>query len=201
MQKPQLSPGQNRARLLDEGRNKFSNWSDDEIRVALKTFGSRTRTRLYTVAVTELERRGYSVEGTSAKKIVDTGQPALIPQVELIDLVNQPPHYTHAAIEVIDLIEIFNLDFREGSAVKYILRWRHKGGIQDLEKAIWYIRRIIAHEQEGPGSTAPRDLKEELSRARGLGGEDPEPVVTPESRDAHRVRGNDSDWATPPGVA
>lgn len=38
------------------------------------------------------------------------------------------------------------------------------------------------------------DTAQKLSGARGLGGEDPESVVTPESRDAHRVQGIDKIW-------
>lgn len=98
-----------------------------------------------------------------------------------LDMVNSPPHYTHGPVEVIDLVELFNLDYHEGNALKYLLRWRRKGGVQDLEKCIWYIRRIIAVQQEGPGSTAPRGLKEELSGSRGFCGEDHLPTEPPDA--------------------
>ena len=97
----------------------------------------------------------------------------------MTDEVNHPPHYTYAPIEVIDVLELFELNYHEGAALKYLLRWRHKGGIQDLEKAIWYLKRLIALHEQGPGSTAPRDLQEELRRSRGFGGEDPEPTSAP----------------------
>lgn len=38
----------------------------------------------------------------------------------------------------------------------------------------------------------PGDTKEELSGTRGFGGEDSQPTVTPESRDAYRVQGDNA---------
>lgn len=58
--------------------------------------------------------------------------------------VNHPPHYQGAGIEVIDVIESFNLGFCLGNAVKYILRAGKKEDfVEDLEKARWYIDRMI----------------------------------------------------------
>ena len=62
-----------------------------------------------------------------------------------IDLVNHPPHYkSESGLESIDVIEAFDLGFNLGNAVKYILRCNKKGNkIQDLDKAIWYLKREI----------------------------------------------------------
>jgi len=46
-----------------------------------------------------------------------------------------------------------------------------------------------------------RDTTEELSRSRRLSGEDPQPIVTPQSLDAHRVRGPHEVGATERGTA
>lgn len=65
------------------------------------------------------------------------------------DMVNHPPHYTAGKIECIDAIEeaIKDLSGIEakctGDAIKYLWRWKRKGGKQDLEKAIWYINHMI----------------------------------------------------------
>lgn len=60
------------------------------------------------------------------------------------DLVNKPAHYNFGKIEVIDFIEDQKLEYREGNAVKYVCRARHKGEeLQDLKKARWYIQRKI----------------------------------------------------------
>ena len=65
------------------------------------------------------------------------------------DTVNHPAHYTAGTIECIDGIEaaIAGLDaveaFLTGCAIKYLWRWKHKGGVQDLEKCRWYVDRLI----------------------------------------------------------
>ena len=63
---------------------------------------------------------------------------------ELLDLVDRPPHYTHGSIECINVIEDWKLNYCLGNAVKYICRANHKANKkEDLEKAIWYLRREI----------------------------------------------------------
>jgi len=61
------------------------------------------------------------------------------------DVVNHPLHYTaYNGIEIIQLTEQMN--FNRGNAVKYIARagLKNKANeIQDLEKALWYIKREI----------------------------------------------------------
>lgn len=65
------------------------------------------------------------------------------------EYVNHPNHYQGNSIEVIDVIEDFNLGFNLGNAIKYILRSDKKGGKQqDLNKAIWYLEREIMNGQE-----------------------------------------------------
>lgn len=64
----------------------------------------------------------------------------------LNDNVNNPAHYTDGKIEVIDFIEDKGLNFHLGNAVKYICRAGKKDPakfVEDLEKAIWYIKREI----------------------------------------------------------
>ena len=61
-----------------------------------------------------------------------------------VDLVNHPPHYkTHPyGIECIEVTE--HMNFCTGNTVKYIWRAGEKGDvIQDLEKALWYLKREI----------------------------------------------------------
>lgn len=60
------------------------------------------------------------------------------------DLVNHPPHYTAGGIETIDFIEAKKLNYNLGNVVKYVTRANLKGSrTQDLEKAMWYLRREI----------------------------------------------------------
>ena len=58
--------------------------------------------------------------------------------------VDHPEHYNKAAIEVIDIIEAYELDFNQGNVIKYLLRAPHKANeLEDLEKALWYLNRHV----------------------------------------------------------
>lgn len=72
-------------------------------------------------------------------------------------LVSHPGHYqSKTGLEVIDVIEAFTdgLDGIEavdtGNVIKYICRWKKKNGIQDLEKALWYLQHLVDHMKEKP---------------------------------------------------
>lgn len=62
--------------------------------------------------------------------------------------VDHPSHYTNGGIECIDAIqealtaEEF-VGYCKGNAIKYIWRERHKNGVEDLQKARWYVNRMI----------------------------------------------------------
>lgn len=59
--------------------------------------------------------------------------------------INHPQHYKANGIEVIEIIEAFDLNFRLANTVKYILRAGRKTDdkVKDLEKAKWYLNREI----------------------------------------------------------
>ena len=62
------------------------------------------------------------------------------------DQVNHPKHYNQGRIEVIEAIEDWVLNYHLGNAVKYIARAGRKDKtktVEDLEKAVWYLRRKI----------------------------------------------------------
>ncbi len=66
-----------------------------------------------------------------------------------VEKVDHPAHYNTGKIEVIDVIEDWNLNFNCGNAVKYIARHEHKGeGVEDIEKAIWYLNRHLTYLKE-----------------------------------------------------
>lgn len=60
------------------------------------------------------------------------------------DKVTNPTHYNTGNIEVIDFIEDQGLGFKDGNVVKYVCRFRHKNGLEDLKKAKWYLERLIS---------------------------------------------------------
>lgn len=56
---------------------------------------------------------------------------------------NHPDHFNETNIEIIDIIEAFDLGFHLGNALKYLLRAHLKGNyVNDLKKADWYIIRF-----------------------------------------------------------
>ena len=57
-------------------------------------------------------------------------------------------HYKQFTHETWDVIIDWNLGYLDGNAVKYLSRWRHKGGIEDLKKARHYIDKLIETEME-----------------------------------------------------
>jgi hypothetical protein len=70
------------------------------------------------------------------------------------DQVNHPPHYTDGGgIECIEAIEAqLTLEeyqgYLRGNSVKYLWRWRNKGGKTDLAKAQWYLDRLLLTEEQ-----------------------------------------------------
>jgi len=62
---------------------------------------------------------------------------------EVTDNVNHPAHYTKhpSGVEAIQITE--HMSFTLGNALKYIWRADLKNGVEDLEKAVWYLKREI----------------------------------------------------------
>lgn len=52
-------------------------------------------------------------------------------------------HYKKQAIQPVQYIHANGIGFFEGNVIKYVTRWRDKGGIKDLEKAKHYIEMLI----------------------------------------------------------
>ena len=64
------------------------------------------------------------------------------------DNVDRPMHYAAGTIECIDAIEaqLSAEEFRgylKGNVIKYLWREKHKGGVESLKKANWYLNKII----------------------------------------------------------
>jgi hypothetical protein len=72
------------------------------------------------------------------------------------EMVNNPLHYGGAdnPYEAIKVIEAWELDFHLGNTVKYISRAGKKDDtIQELEKALWYLKREIKNLKDGKKSS------------------------------------------------
>jgi len=52
-------------------------------------------------------------------------------------------HYKSKAIQPWDYIASNQLGYLEGNVVKYVSRWKDKGGLEDLKKAQHYLTKLI----------------------------------------------------------
>ena len=57
-------------------------------------------------------------------------------------------HYKDLAIQPVQYIHANHIGYFEGNVIKYVTRWRDKGGLADLEKAKHYIDLLIQLEKE-----------------------------------------------------
>ena len=62
--------------------------------------------------------------------------------------VTSPKHYVGLGITPLEYITANELDFLEGNVIKYITRYPHKGGVNDLLKARTYLEKLIEREVE-----------------------------------------------------
>lgn len=51
-------------------------------------------------------------------------------------------HYKKYKIQPMEYIHANNIPFAEGNAIKYITRWRDKGGLKDIDKAIHILQML-----------------------------------------------------------
>ena len=71
------------------------------------------------------------------------------------DMVNSPPHYNKYGVECIEAIQSATGEgyeyYLQGNIIKYLWRYRYKDGVQDLEKAQWYLSRLIEIKNKADG--------------------------------------------------
>ena len=64
-------------------------------------------------------------------------------------------HYRGLTIQTWDYIVQNDIPYLEGNVIKYVSRWRSKGGVTDLLKAQHYLTKLIETENERIGGVAP----------------------------------------------
>lgn len=81
---------------------------------------------------------------------ITTGPATLAPGEQTGDTAAAPlqiqhggTHYKALKIQPVEYIHANGIGFMEGSVIKYVTRWRDKGGIQDLQKAKHFIEMLI----------------------------------------------------------
>lgn len=93
------------------------------------------------------EKEGVGEMAEIAKRYSTTKTP---------DQVNHPAHYTAGSVECIDAIAAATTGLEGMEAVctanvlKYVWRWKMKGGKTDLEKAKWYLDRLLSEVSKEP---------------------------------------------------
>lgn len=58
-------------------------------------------------------------------------------------------HYKDLKIQPVEYCHANGIPFIEGNVIKYVTRWRDKGGIEDLRKARHFIDLLIELETKG----------------------------------------------------
>jgi len=66
-------------------------------------------------------------------------------------------HYKKLAIEPLTVILANNYGFLKGNAIKYLMREEYKNGVDDLEKAIWYIKLLVKERERANGEIIRED--------------------------------------------
>jgi hypothetical protein len=62
-----------------------------------------------------------------------------------------PNHYKQGGVECIDALEAATVNLKgieavcTANAIKYLWRWKEKNGKEDLEKAQWYITKLLTN--------------------------------------------------------
>lgn len=82
------------------------------------------------------------------KEIPEPPQNRILPQTALTKQVGGS-HYKDLKIQPVEYIHANKIPFCEGNVIKYVSRWRDKGGIADLEKAKHFIELLIDLERKG----------------------------------------------------
>jgi hypothetical protein len=74
--------------------------------------------------------------------------------IQFEDEVNKPSHYHKGGIDVIGYLEqhfgkkqyTVAEGFAIGNAIKYVSRYKEKGGNKDLQKAEFYVKKLMEYE-------------------------------------------------------
>jgi hypothetical protein len=69
-------------------------------------------------------------------------------------------HYKGRPVEPWDFIEEHDIPFLEACAIKYLTRWKNKGGLADLDKAVHFMEKVLEIKIEKPERTGPGVLSD-----------------------------------------
>lgn len=69
-------------------------------------------------------------------------------------------HYKKLSIQPVEYIHANSISYFEGNVIKYVTRWRDKGGLEDLEKARHYLDLLIEFETKNARNECVRTERE-----------------------------------------
>ena len=87
----------------------------------------------------------------------------------MTDMINHPPHYNQNKIETIDIILDITKNlpgdqgYLVGNIIKYMSRYYYKNGVEDVEKARWYIDKLRVLVDKEEVYTLTDDYRAEVS--------------------------------------
>ncbi len=90
----------------------------------------------------------YNQKLNASRNAAQQSHAEYLAMTKTFDPVERPAHYASGGIECIDAIKEqmprdAYVGFLQGNVAKYVWRWRDKGGVESLEKAQWYLTRLI----------------------------------------------------------
>ena len=71
-----------------------------------------------------------------------------VPEAKALEVQVAGSHYKDMPIQPVEFIYANGIGYFEGNVIKYVSRWRSKGGIADLEKAKHYIDLLMELEKK-----------------------------------------------------
>ena len=57
-------------------------------------------------------------------------------------------HFKNLVIQPVEYITANNLSYLQGSVIKYVTRYQNKNGVEDLQKAIHFVKMMIQEEED-----------------------------------------------------
>lgn len=76
-------------------------------------------------------------------------------------------HYKDLKIQPVEYITANNIPYMEGNVIKYVTRWREKGGLRDLEKAKHYLEMLIEMQNQKAKDGLLKLVEKELEDCKG----------------------------------
>lgn len=93
------------------------------------------------------EKQHTIVTAKDLEEIVAEWRKSVDKEVKADSLQVGGDHYKTHGVQPWDIIEQYDLNFFAGNVVKYILRYKFKNGLEDLQKAEHYIKKLIELEK------------------------------------------------------